>query len=171
MQKIRSDFTTYSFFCCYFQIYFEQVRKCITWGVSWRLKKKFHLLFTAVRSPNKLSFFLYIFRKIFIFYISSKYLINQKSASFFRFCALVNLLFFMLLSNHCFTNFVAFNSGRIYVSVETNRTQCFCTAYSKDTICPLVRPRFWRPWLCLLKTSIEPLLLRIISRRQQQSSH
>ena len=28
----------------------------------------------------------------------------------------------------------------IYVSVETNRTQCFCTANSKDTISPLMGP-------------------------------
>ena len=105
----------------------------------------------------------------FIFIVST---LSIKSVPlFFRFCALVNLLFFLLLSNHCFKNFVTFNSDRIYVSVETNRTQCFCTAYSKNTICPLVRPRFWCIRCCLLKTSIESLLLRIISRRHQQSSH
>ena len=56
------------FFCC-FQIYFEQVCKCMTWKVSWRLKRN---LFSCliVRSPNVLSvFFLYIYsERFFIFY-------------------------------------------------------------------------------------------------------
>ena len=34
---------------------------------------------------------------------------------------------YLLLSNHYFINFVGFNFGRVYMIVETNLTQCFCT--------------------------------------------
>ena len=48
---------------------------------------------------------------IFIFYIYSKYLINQKSASFFRFYALVTFYaLFFCCCQICFKNFVTFNS-------------------------------------------------------------
>ena len=76
---------------------------------------------------------------IFIFYIYSKTrtLSTKRVPLFFDFTPLLPYCSFAVVK------FVLKTLLRlIHVSVETNRTQCFCTANSKDTICPLVRPRF-----------------------------